>query len=105
MKLNTFKHLSRHRFKVCFNLMCGTKNKEYSRNNDKLHNFKCAGRLLDTTPEFALLGMFSKHMVSIIDIVDDIPDLPDYSLLEEKITDAINYLVLLEALVKERIDH
>jgi hypothetical protein len=34
--------------------------------------------------------------------VDDLPKLPDNSILEEKITDSINYLVLLEALIKER---
>jgi hypothetical protein len=78
---------------------------EYSRNNDKLHNFKRAGQMLNISPEKALIGMKVKHDISILDIINDIDNnkLPNIELLEEKIGDAINYLILLEALIKERI--
>lgn len=80
------------------------KNKEYSDGEDKLYNFKRASVILDCTPERALLGMKTKHDVSILDLVDKIEEgefvHPD--LLDEKIGDAINYLILLEALIKER---
>jgi hypothetical protein len=84
------------------------KNLEYSRNEDKLHNFKVASRVLGCTPEYALLGMATKHFVSVLDIVNDINNhnrLPSEGVLIEKITDSINYLVLLEALIRERNDN
>ena len=81
------------------------KSSEYSRNNDKLHNFKRAGQMLNVSPEKALIGMKVKHDISILDIVNDIDNdkLPSIELLQEKIGDSINYLILLEALIKERI--
>jgi len=82
-----------------------SKSVEYSTNTDKLHNFKRAGEKRHTTPEDALMGMKLKHDVSIDDIVDNITkELPSMKMLEEKITDSINYLILLEALIKERND-
>lgn len=83
----------------------GLKSGEYSRNDDKLHNFKRAAGVLGTTPEKALLGMMTKHTVSILDIVDDLEKgkLPSAELLAEKIGDELNYLILLKALIMERI--
>ena len=49
-----------------------SKNKEYASANDKLHNFKRAGKMLQCTPEKALVGMWTKHIISILDIVNDI---------------------------------
>jgi hypothetical protein len=87
--------------------MCKTlesKNKEYASDVDKLHNFKRAGKMLQCTPEKALIGMLAKHLVSILDIVDklDRNKFTDMKVVDEKIGDAINYLVLLEALLIER---
>ena len=48
--------------------------------------------------------MFLKHFVSIQDIVEKIEtkgEYPEGDILEEKIGDAINYLILLETLIKE----
>jgi hypothetical protein len=48
--------------------------------------------------------MWAKHIVSILDIVDEFPDKrPSIAILSEKIGDAINYLVLLEAMIVEDI--
>ena len=82
------------------------KGEEYSRDGDRLHNFKKAGRKLGETPEAALLGMNVKHTVSIDDIVTDLEagELPTTKALDEKISDAINYLLLLEGLIVERLD-
>ena len=57
-----------------------------------------------TTPENALIGMLAKHMVSILDMVDDIPSGAYHGIQEwdEKIGDAVNYLLLLEGLIEER---
>ena len=81
------------------------KSAEYSTDVDKLHNFKRAAEKRHTTPEEALMGMKLKHDVSVDDLVDNVAKgiLPSEALLEEKITDSINYLILLEALIKERI--
>jgi hypothetical protein len=91
------------------------KNKEYASDVDKLHNFKRAGAMENCTPEKALVGMWAKHIISLLDIVDKIDADEEEELtkiclgegltkemLEEKISDAINYLILLEALIKER---
>jgi len=104
----TFMNLARIRFKACLEVL-EKKNVEYSRDEDKLHNFKRAAMMLQgprfgCEPEDALVGMWVKHITSIMDMVDDLPDLPTFSILREKITDAINYLVLLEALFVERMD-
>lgn len=76
------------------------KEKEYATECDRLHNFKRAASILNTTPEKALVGMFVKHMVSILDIVDSCYK-TDPVIIDEKIGDAINYLILLEAILKE----
>ena len=82
------------------------KSADYSREKDKLHNFKRAAKILGVTPEKALLGMYIKHLTSVLDIVDDIEQgkLPTEDILEEKIGDSINYHILLEALINERIN-
>jgi hypothetical protein len=80
------------------------KNKEYASGDDKLHNFKRAGRMLGCTQEKALIGMWTKHIISILDIVDKwetCEACPNVKQLDEKIGDAINYLILLEACFKE----
>jgi len=72
---------------------------------DRLHNFKVAAALQSIEPETALVGMWAKHLVSITDIVSNIEHkdtLPSPGLLGEKITDIINYALLLEALIEER---
>lgn len=80
-----------------------SKRKEYAASGDRLHNFKRASEMLRVTPEAALIGMWAKHIVSILDIVDGLPAYPSIERVEEKIGDAINYLILLEAALKERI--
>lgn len=71
---------------------------------DKLHNFKAGATLLRSTPEKALLGYLTKHMVSIYDLVADLDSgkCASQDVWREKIGDAINYLILLEALTEER---
>ena len=83
------------------------KSNEYSTDKDKLHNFKRAGKMLQCTPEKALVGMWTKHVISILDIVDKIEQNThdetgkELMMIEEKITDSLNYLILLEALIKD----
>lgn len=97
----TFDKLLEETFDRCRSVLA-TKSKEYS-TGDKLHNFKVAADLQRCTPEVALGGMLAKHVVSIYDLIGKSGGAdPEMDIWEEKIGDAINYLVLLKALVVER---
>lgn len=81
------------------------KAKEYAR-GDRLSNFKKAAAAMSNTPEKACAAFWMKHVISINDLVNDVEagkSVP-MPMWEEKIGDAINYLILLKALVIER-DH
>ncbi len=107
MTLIDFAKIAENQFNYCLELMCGEKNTEYSRNQDKLHNFKAGARLDNTTPERTLFGYWKKQLTSVLDIIDDIDkgEIPGGTILHEKITDNINYLVLLKALIIERMQN
>lgn len=83
------------------------KGKEYRRNNDPLHNFRVAAKVGNTTEEKALWGFATKHYVSFLDMLNDIEqgNLPTESYVDEKIGDLINYLILCEASIKEKVEH
>ncbi len=120
MKSADFDRLLEKRIQLTKEVLA-SKNKEYaSDGEDRLHNFKRAANMLGCTPEKALVGMWTKHIISILDMVDDIEKrnkkftglcvfVTNFrekrrfkKLVEEKIGDAVNYLILLEALIKER---
>jgi len=104
MNSNEFDKVVNKRLKLIESIL-QSKRAEYAPGGgDRLHNFKRASEMLRVTPEKALIGMWTKRIISILDIMDSIPEkIPSEELLEEKIGDAINYLILLEAMVKERI--
>lgn len=78
---------------------------EYASETDRLHNFKRAAELGSDTPAEALLGMLRKHWVSLMDLADrsflGVP-IPA-AVVDEKIGDAVNYLILLEAVLLEPV--
>ena len=79
----------------------GAKAKEHAI-GDRLYNFKRAADVLRQTPQQALAGMFMKHLVSVLDLVEgSIP--ATEAMVNEKLGDAINYLILLEAIFKEDV--
>lgn len=84
-----------------------SKAEEYAR-GDRLHNFKRAAQFGTDVPEKACWNFLMKHLVSIADLVDDLnQDHAPRNLLalsKEKLGDAINYLILLEALIEERVE-
>lgn len=76
------------------------KGNEYAPDVDRLAAFKQAADLQQISVPEALGGMLAKHIVSIYQM------LPDSSLYtsekwDEKINDAINYLLLLKACILE----
>ena len=83
------------------------KAKEYASNDNRFHNFDVAARFINSTPEQALQGMILKHIVSIFDLVEwtEVNEsLITESIIDEKIGDTINYLILLEGLLLRRIN-
>lgn len=98
MKTDQFNHIIESQQKLCMDILI-TKAKEYA-TEDRLHNFKVAAELQMTTPINALAGMLSKHTVSIYDMCRSGRSYPQ-EIWDEKITDHINYLLLLKALTVE----
>lgn len=98
MTPDTFDHIMKKRLQAIVKVL-GNKAGEYASKGDRLHNFKVAARIDNETPAKALWGMAKKHLVSIMDMVDGKP--ADIPMINEKIGDMINYLILLEAVLKE----
>ena len=68
---------------------------------DRFSSFKTAASLQHTSPANALLGMLSKHIVSLFDMGYVGTERYDMAVWDEKITDALNYLFILTAILKE----
>lgn len=77
---------------------------EYAEDDDRLHNFTVAAELQGISREEALAGMMCKHTVSIYDMIREGADKFSMEKWEEKITDHINYLILLRALVTDELE-
>lgn len=74
---------------------------EYDSNSDdRLYSFKRGAVAMDSTPKQVLIGYMNKHIMSIYDMCFDGFRHP-IEKWDEKITDAINYLLLLRAMVEE----
>lgn len=71
---------------------------------DRLHNFKVAASLRGVSTRNALAGMMAKHTVSIYDMCMSDEDFTQ-EMWNEKITDHINYLLLLSAVVADEKDN
>ena len=106
MTPNRFRELHNKLTKHCADTLL-KKNEEYSKNGDRLWNFKRAAMMRGVDPEYALMGMKVKHDVSVDDLIEDAQKgkLPTEEMLLEKIGDSINYLALLFGLIMERRDN
>lgn len=76
------------------------KAKEYAHGTDRLHNFHAAAGMMGCGTKEALAGMMAKHTISVYDMCRSGDKYP-IELWDEKITDHINYLLLLRAAVEE----
>jgi len=83
-----------------------SKGKEYSTEDNKLHNFDKASIKSGKIREEVIKDFMLKHEISVDDIIDNIKEgkLPSKSLVAEKVGDIINYYILLEASIYDRID-
>lgn len=79
----------------------GSKAEEYA-TTDRLHNFRVASTLHRGDLKIALGGMMAKHTVSIYDMINSGQQHP-IEQWDEKITDHINYLILLRAIVEDEV--
>ena len=84
-----------------------TKAKEYSQNNNRLHNFDTAIKLINLVKPsddrtYSMWCLNSKQLVSVIDILNE-PD-KEYTeaFLTEKFGDVMNYFMLMYADLVER---
>ncbi len=93
-----FERIISEQINKCFDILCA-KAKEYA-TEDRLHNFKQAAHLQRCTPIQALAGMMAKHTVCVYDMCVSGNNYPQ-AIWDEKITDSINYLLLLAALLRE----
>lgn len=104
MRTEQFEEVINKRIEMCKTVLCN-KADEYA-TDDRLHNFKVAGKLQSCTPVKALGGMMAKHTVSVYDLIEDYEQGKAISkeMWTEKIGDSINYLLLLTALLEEDIE-
>lgn len=98
MTTELFNNIIEKQISLCNDILC-SKAEEYA-TEDRLHNFKNAAGMMGCSTTEALSGMMAKHTISIYDMCRD-GKKHDLSLWDEKITDHINYLLLLKALVVE----
>ena len=71
---------------------------------DRLAHFKKAAVVvLNTTPRAALMGMLSKHLISVSDMCMCERKYSKEQ-WDEKITDSINYFLILRAIVEEELN-
>ncbi len=78
---------------------------EYAANDNRLHNFDVGVQLSGQSRENVIRGMMLKHEISVLDIIDNLKDgiIPTVEMVDEKLGDWINYLILLEASIKDKI--
>lgn len=87
----------------CLDLLT-IKGKEYGPEGiDRLINFRLAAGLQGGTPAQALWGMLTKHLASL-SVMINAPVGSPIDKWVEKITDSINYLLILYAMIKEIYD-
>lgn len=102
MDAKTFDAVVEHRIDLIRSVL-KSKADEYATNGDRLHNFRVIAALNGVSMESANWSLACKHLVSIRDMA--LSGKPySWDLWREKVGDAINYLILLEAIVQERMN-
>ena len=97
MNVQDFNNLVEEQFGICRAIL-ETKGREYAPDEgDRLSAFKTAGSVLHRTPIQALGGQMSKHTISLFEMIEQ--NNQDLDLWQEKLTDQINYLLLLKGLL------
>lgn len=98
MTYEDFNKVVEEQYQIC-KAVLNRKSKEYAPKEDRLSAFKTAAAVLHKKPIQALSGQMSKHTISLFEMIDLNHDYNDMALWQEKLTDSINYLFLLKALL------
>lgn len=104
MKNEVFNKLAKQETDRMLDVMC-SKSADYAKNDDKLFNFKQAGRMDNISPIEALRGMWLKHRASIQQGLDELLEGKKSRSRDwwiEKLTDDRNYNLLLFGLLEEQ---
>ena len=72
---------------------------EYASDSSAFYNFERLGEIERRKPKESLWSLAGKHLVCIIDMVES-DELFSDDYIDEKIGDMINYLILLEGILK-----
>jgi|GEM_PF-1541198 hypothetical protein len=100
MTHDDFEFLVHFRFEKCKETLL-KKAREYATEDERLANFKRGASLLNTSSAKIAMGYGLKHLISVIDMVEGrLPATEE--MFDEKFGDALNYLVLLEACLKDQ---
>jgi len=83
------------------------KRNEYSHDQDVFANLRNGVAFsIHDEPEQVAYEYACKHLESIQSMIKKLPDeLPSEKLINEKFGDAINYLIIIEGLLKERCEY
>lgn len=102
MQVSDFDLLLERRIELIRSVL-SSKVSEYASDADRLHNFKRSAEVLGCSPAQAALGYMTKHFVSVMDIIkaDAAGQKTPVLVLNEKLGDLVNYVILIEALLKE----
>ena len=101
MNHDTFMKIVDERERTCRQVL-DTKGKIYSVDDDRLSNFKGVGGMNEETPQEALWGMVSKHIIATRDMIKS-GEAPSRKWIHEYLGDIHNYMYLLEGLWEERM--
>ena len=95
-----FNNIVTNQMKKCWETLFNKGNEYATVGNDRLLHFKKAAAVMESTPKAALFGMLSKHLISLSDMCLSNGKCHK-EIWSEKITDSINYLLILTAIVEE----
>lgn len=98
MKASEFEQISKDILEECKKTLTAGSS-EYAGDSDKLANFKDAAKLLGTTPEEVAFIYFYKHATGIARYCRD--KKPQRDSIKGRVVDAINYLILIYAVLYE----
>lgn len=99
MEQSKFLELIQARHEQCIATL-ERKGKIYAYEGDRLSNFKDVGAMNQVSPQEALWGMVSKHIIATKDMVKS-GEIPSEKWIAEYLGDRHNYLYLLEAIWRE----
>lgn len=105
MDAEAFEHLVDDQLDRCKKVLCD-KNLEYADQGDRLSNFRQPSSLMNMHPAEVAFCYDAKHLASIQKIVHEMSGgkLPTKELWLEKITDYLNYGLLMHACVMEELE-